>query len=93
MHACINLKCIWDFICFLNNFNAGRYEENSAYSSVAHMNYVVLGLFVFNTAGFLGAMFLMLSHGLVSSALFMLVGFCMSVIKLGFYYILEVLQE
>lgn len=57
------------------------------------MNYVVLGLFVFNTAGFLGAMFLMLSHGLVSSALFMLVGFCTSVIKLEFYYILGVLQE
>jgi len=46
-----------------------------AYSSVAHMNYVVLGLFVFNVSGFVGAMFLMLSHGLVSSGLFMLVGF------------------
>lgn len=93
MRTCINIKCIWNFICFFNDFNAGRYEKNSAYSSVAHMNYVVLGLFVFNTAGFLGAMFLMLSHGLVSSALFMLVGFCTSVIKLEFYYILGVLQE
>lgn len=46
-----------------------------AYSSVAHMNYVVIGLFVFNVPAFVGAMFLMLSHGLVSSGLFMLVGF------------------
>lgn len=57
------------------------------------MNYVVLGLFVFNVSGFVGAMFLMLSHGLVSSGLFMLVDFYMSVIKLVYYYILEVLLE
>jgi NADH:ubiquinone oxidoreductase subunit 4 (subunit M) len=46
-----------------------------AYSSVAHMNFVVLGLFVFNSQGFLGSIILMLSHGLVSSALFICVGF------------------
>lgn len=44
-----------------------------AYSSVAHMNFVVLGLFSFNFYGFLGSLLLMLSHGLVSSGLFLCV--------------------
>lgn len=44
-----------------------------AYSSVAHMNFVVLGLFSFNFYGFLGSLLLMLSHGLVSSGLFICV--------------------
>jgi proton-translocating NADH-quinone oxidoreductase, chain M len=44
-----------------------------AYSSVAHMNFVVLGLFSFNFYGFLGSILLMLSHGLVSSGLFLCV--------------------
>jgi len=46
-----------------------------AYSSIAHMNYVVLGLFTNTLEGVEGAVFLMLSHGLVSSALFLCVGF------------------
>jgi proton-translocating NADH-quinone oxidoreductase chain M len=45
-----------------------------AYSSVSHMNYVVLGLFSFNNYGILGGIQLMLSHGIVSTALFFLVG-------------------
>lgn len=45
-----------------------------AYSSVAHMNYVVLGLFSFSNYGIIGAVQLMLSHGIVSTALFILVG-------------------
>ena len=45
-----------------------------AYSSVAHMNYVTLGLFSFNLQGIEGSILLMLSHGLVSSALFLCVG-------------------
>jgi len=45
-----------------------------AYSSIAHMNFVVLGVFVFNFQGFLGGFLLMLSHGLVSSGLFFCVG-------------------
>jgi len=45
-----------------------------AYSSVAHMNFVILGLFTFNFPGFIGAVILMLSHGIVSSALFICVG-------------------
>lgn len=45
-----------------------------AYSSVAHMNYVTLGLFSYELYGLEGCIFLMLSHGLVSSALFICVG-------------------
>ncbi len=45
-----------------------------AYSSVAHMGFVTLGIFAFNDAGLQGAMFQMLSHGLISGALFLIVG-------------------
>ncbi len=45
-----------------------------AYSSVAHMGYVTMGIFAMNQEGVQGAIFQMLSHGLVSSALFLCVG-------------------
>jgi len=45
-----------------------------AYSSVAHMGFVTLGLFTLNQQGIEGAMFQMLSHGVVSGALFLCVG-------------------
>lgn len=45
-----------------------------AYSSVAHMNFVTIGLFSLNLQGIEGSILLMLSHGLVSSALFLCVG-------------------
>jgi len=45
-----------------------------AYSSVAHMAIVTVGLFAFNSQGLEGAMVVMLSHGLVSGALFLAVG-------------------
>jgi NADH-quinone oxidoreductase subunit M len=45
-----------------------------AYSSVAHMGFVTMGLFALNTQGIQGGIFQMLSHGLVSAALFLCVG-------------------
>lgn len=45
-----------------------------AYTSVAHMNLVVIGLFSFNVIGLEGAIIQSLSHGFVSSALFLLIG-------------------
>jgi len=45
-----------------------------AYSSVAHMGVVVIGIFTFNAQGLEGALFQMLSHGIVSAALFLCVG-------------------
>jgi NADH-quinone oxidoreductase subunit M len=45
-----------------------------AYSSVSHMGVIIIGTFAFNAEGITGSIFLMLSHGIVSGALFMLVG-------------------
>ena len=45
-----------------------------AYSSVAHMGYVTMGIFTASQQGIDGAIFQMLSHGLVSAALFLCVG-------------------
>ena len=45
-----------------------------AYSSVAHMGFVTMGIFAFNQQGIDGAIFQMLSHGIVSAALFLCVG-------------------
>jgi NADH-quinone oxidoreductase subunit M len=45
-----------------------------AYSSVAHMGFVTIGIFSFNMQGLQGAMIQMISHGLVSGALFLCVG-------------------
>ena len=45
-----------------------------AYSSVAHMGVVTIGIFTFNAQGITGALFQMLSHGVVSAALFLSVG-------------------
>ncbi|MCK9545187.1 MAG: NADH-quinone oxidoreductase subunit M [Sulfurospirillaceae bacterium] len=45
-----------------------------AYSSISHMGIIILGTFALNAEGITGSIFLMLSHGVVSGALFMLVG-------------------
>ena len=45
-----------------------------AYSSVAHMGFVTMGLFTLNAQGMQGAIFQMISHGLVAGALFLCVG-------------------
>lgn len=46
-----------------------------AYSSVAHMGFVILGMFSFTEMGMQGALFTMLAHGVTTGALFLLVGF------------------
>lgn len=45
-----------------------------AYTSIAHMNLVVLGIFSLNNLGVEGAVFQSLSHGFVASSLFLLIG-------------------
>jgi NADH-quinone oxidoreductase subunit M len=45
-----------------------------AYSSVGHMGFVTLGIFLFNQRGVEGALFQMLNHGIVTGALFMMIG-------------------
>jgi NADH-quinone oxidoreductase subunit M len=46
-----------------------------AYSSVAHMGFVILGMFSFTESGMQGALYTMLAHGVTTGALFLLVGF------------------
>lgn len=46
-----------------------------AYSSVGHMGLVTIGIFSANSQGIIGSAFLMISHGIVSGALFLCVGF------------------
>ena len=46
-----------------------------AYSSVAHMGFVILGIFSFTEMGMQGALYQMLNHGIATGALFLLVGF------------------
>ena len=50
------------------------FKKLVAYSSVSHMGFVTLGIFVLNQPGLSGAMVVMLSHGFVTSALFLIVG-------------------
>lgn len=45
-----------------------------AYTSIAHMNLVILGIFSYNTIGLEGAIFQSLSHGFVASGLFLVIG-------------------
>jgi NADH-quinone oxidoreductase subunit M len=45
-----------------------------AYSSVSHMGFVTLGIFIFNVQGISGAVLQMVAHGLITGALFLLVG-------------------
>jgi len=45
-----------------------------AYSSISHMGFVTLGIFSFNLMAFQGAIYVMLAHGITSSALFLLCG-------------------
>ena len=49
-------------------------KRQIAFSSIAHMSFATLGIFTFMEVGLKGAMYLMLSHGLTSAALFYLVG-------------------
>jgi NADH-quinone oxidoreductase subunit M len=45
-----------------------------AYSSIAHMGYVILGFFIFNSLGMQGAIIQMISHGFISGAMFLCIG-------------------
>lgn len=49
-------------------------KRQIAFSSISHMSFATLGIFSFTNAGIKGSVYLMLSHGLTSAALFFLVG-------------------
>jgi NADH-quinone oxidoreductase subunit M len=50
------------------------FKKLIAYSSVSHMGYVLLGMAALNTMGISGAIFQMFNHGIITSALFLIVG-------------------
>ena len=50
------------------------FKKLVAYSSVSHMGFVTLGIFVFQAQGIQGAILQMVNHGLITGALFLLVG-------------------
>ncbi|MGB3766275.1 MAG: NAD(P)H-quinone oxidoreductase subunit 4 [Phormidesmis sp.] len=58
----------------LTAFAQDNLKRRMAYSSVAHMGFVLLGLAAFNSLGMSGAMLQMISHGLVAAVLFFLSG-------------------
>ena len=60
--------------CSLTAIRCLDLKKIIAYSSIAHMNFAILGLFSNTLYGMHGALLLFLGHGLVSSALFFLVG-------------------
>lgn len=67
--------CIFGIVfCSLTALRQNDLKKIIAYSSVAHMNLVILGLFANNLQALQGAIFLMIGHALSSSGLFFLVG-------------------
>jgi NADH-quinone oxidoreductase subunit M len=65
------LGVIYGGICALRQLDLKR---QIAFSSVSHMSFATVGIFTLTEVGIKGAVYLMLSHGLTSSALFYLVG-------------------
>ena len=74
-----NLICIISVIMVVYTsfiaFAQKDIKQVIAYSSIAHMGVIMLGIFSFSVEGVSGSVFLMISHGIVSGGLFMLVGF------------------
>jgi len=71
----INVLCVVAIIyASLTTLRQVDLKKIIAYSSVAHMAFVTLGIFTLNLQAIEGSIFLMLSHGIISSALFMCVG-------------------
>ncbi|ORE95850.1 proton-translocating NADH-quinone oxidoreductase subunit M [Stappia sp. 22II-S9-Z10] len=68
------LSCIAIVVTSLTALAQRDMKKLIAYSSVAHMGFVTMGIFAMNTQGIQGAVYLMLSHGIVSAALFLCVG-------------------
>ena len=70
----ITLSLIGIIYASLSTLQQVDLKKIIAYSSIAHMGFVTLGIFSLNTFGIEGSILLMISHGVVSSALFLCVG-------------------
>ncbi|MDX2085106.1 MAG: NADH-quinone oxidoreductase subunit M [Candidatus Melainabacteria bacterium] len=77
-HALVPYVAIAAFVNIVYTAGIALVQEDLkkliAYSSVSHMGFVLLGLAALNALGFSGAIFVIVSHGIVSAALFMCVG-------------------
>lgn len=62
-------------ILIIYNTTTNDLKRIVAYSSIAHMNFVILGCFINSSIALNGAILLMLAHGFVSGGLFLFVGF------------------
>ena len=62
------------FYCSITAIRTSDLKKIIAYSSVAHMNFSLFGLFSHSVQGLQGGLFLLLGHGLISTALFFIVG-------------------
>ncbi len=72
----IYLFCIIGILyCSCTTIRQIDFKKVIAYSSVCHMGYIILGLFSNSIEGIVGALVLVVSHGLVSSSLFFIFGF------------------
>jgi NADH-quinone oxidoreductase subunit M len=65
------LGTIYGGLCALRQIDMKR---QIAFSSISHMSFATIGIFTFTEVGVKGSLYLMLSHGLTSAALFYLVG-------------------
>ena len=70
----MSLSCIAIIYTSMVAFAQKDMKKLIAYSSVAHMGYVTVGIFSFTSEGIKGSIFQMISHGIVSSALFLGIG-------------------
>ena len=70
----LTIGCVSVLYSSLTTLRQVDLKKIIAYSSVAHMNLGLLGIFSLNTQGIEGSVFLMIGHGIVSSTLFLLVG-------------------
>ena len=70
----IYLKCNCDRIYIFNCFNAGRYEKTNCILICCSYGFCNLGIFTIQQQGIEGSIIQMISHGLVSAALFLCVG-------------------
>lgn len=68
------LSCLSILYASLTTLRQLDLKRIIAYSSIAHMNLGVLGIFSCNIQGIQGSIFLMIAHGIVSSAMFFMVG-------------------
>ncbi|RDU57379.1 NADH-quinone oxidoreductase subunit M [Helicobacter sp. MIT 99-5507] len=67
---CVIMVIYTSMIAYVQN----DMKQVIAYSSIAHMGVIVLGTFALNVEGISGSIFFMLSHGIISGALFLMVG-------------------